>query len=504
MPDWTYHPLSPIAASVLGEHRTRVLALRILAVLIRKVGGRQWIPAVFDHPVLPPKWSGRFGATVSPRIAFDAITVLPVQGADVVEINPVRVDDAELVRRAVTGRRCRVIAVADSEEAAEAIAGDVDAVSVGAGEGTVRLWTPDPRTAVEALGDPSMTVLATTQVLVTAGPGWFHRVIEAGTPTSPPPALRDVPPDPRRWPGWIWTTLVGLGLIIAGLGAAAIALGPVLLWYDRDYLGASVADLHAVNENLVGFLQHDRISMAGNMIGIGILYLGLAAAMRLGFRWARRALSISGTVAFASYFYFLGTGGFVEPLHTVVVIVLVPMFIAAVWPRPVTPHWRPVIDVTEAQRRRALWGQLLLIGVGAGLTVAGMVISAVGFTSVFVPTDLDFMGAHAAHFHDSHHRLVPFIAHDRAGFGGALVAAGLAVALMSMWGWRPGQRFVWWCLLLGCAVGTVPVLVVHFAIGYTHFEHLLPVYALVVATGVGLGLSKEYLTASPKRRGQQP
>lgn len=67
--------------------------------------------------------------------------------------------------------------------------------------------------------------------------------------------------------------------------------------------------------------------------------------------------------------------------------------------------------------------------------------------------------------------------------------------LISMWGWRRGQRWVWWCLLLGCAFGTVPVLAIHFAIGYTHLEHLLPVYVLVVATATSLVLSKDYLTA---------
>ncbi|BAX99081.1 hypothetical protein MSTE_03783 [Mycobacteroides stephanolepidis] len=36
------------------------------------------------------------------------------------------------------------------------------------------------------------------------------------------------------WPAWIWGALVGLGLIAAGIGAAAISLGPVLLWFDRD------------------------------------------------------------------------------------------------------------------------------------------------------------------------------------------------------------------------------------------------------------------------------
>ncbi|MGB9303679.1 MAG: hypothetical protein WCB92_08380 [Mycobacterium sp.] len=495
MPDWTYHPLRPFAAAILGEHRTQVLALRFLALLIRGFGGRWWIPRVFDHPPLPPQWSNRFGASVPPSIAREAITVLPVQGASVIEINPVRLGDADLVRRAVESRRCRVTAVADSPEAAEAISAYVDAVGVGAAADTVHLSTPDLAAAVDALRDPSNVVLATPTVLVAAGPGWFSRVIEAATPTSPPAPLREIPRDPRRWPGWVWAALVGVGLILAGVGAAVIAVGPVLLWYDRDYLDASVADLHRINHHLVGFLQHDRITMAGNMIGIGILYLGLAHAMRQGHRWARRALQISGLVIFGSYFYFLGTGGFVEPLHTLVVVSLFPMLVIAAWRQVPGPHWPPIVEGPEPQRRRALWGQLIMIGVGGGLTVAGVVISTVGFTSVFVPTDLGFMHTHAEHLRDADGRLLPFIAHDRAGFGGALIGAGLAVLLISMWGWRRGQRWVWWCLLLGCGFGTAPALAIHFAVGYTTFEHLLPVYVLVLATVTALGLSKDYLTA---------
>jgi hypothetical protein len=349
---------------------------------------------------------------------------------------------------------------------------------------------------VYALTDPLKTVLAAPSVLVTAGPGWFNRVIEAATPTSPPAPLRSIPPDPRRWPGWLYTAIVAVGLIVAGAGAAMIAWGPVLLQYDRNYLGASVTDLHRVNQHLIGFLQHDRITMAGNMIGIGILYLALAQAMRQGYRWARRALAISGLVAFGSYFYLFGTGGFVEPLHTLVVVTLFPLLVIAVRRPLPNPHWPPVVEGPEPQRHRALWGQLLMIGVGGGLTVAGLVISIVGMTSVFVPTDLDFMATDAEHLRSANAHLLPFIAHDRAGFGGALIGAGLAVLLISMWGWRRGQRWVWWCLLLGCAFGTVPVLVIHFAVGYTHFEHLLPVYVLVVAAVTALVLSKDYLTGA--------
>ena len=289
--------------------------------------------------------------------------------------------------------------------------------------------------------------------------------------------------------------VVGLGLMVAGLGAAAIALGPVLLWYDRDYLGASVTDLRALNHHLVGFLQHDRLTMAGNMIGIGVLYLGLAwGGIRRGWGWARNALLTSGLFTFLTYFYFLATG-FVEPLHTLVVVLLFPMLVIAVWRKPTVARWRILPEGPETQRRRALWGQLLMIGVGGGLAVAGLVISTVGLTTVFVPTDLSFLGTQSAALHSADPELLPVIAHDRAGFGGALIGAGLAVLLISLWGWRRGERWVWWSLLAGCGFGTVPVLVIHFAIGYTHFEHLLPVYLLVIVTAVALTLARPYLTA---------
>lgn len=355
MPDWTYHPLSPIVASVLGEHRTRVWAMKALALLVTRAGGSCWIPLVFDHAPVPTQWQGRFGATVPPSIACEAIAVLPVQGAGVVEIAPVGIADVPQVRAAAVGRRCRVTALAATPAAADAVAPYVDAVSVLGGAGVVRLSDPAIAPAVRELADPATTVLATPAVLIEAGPGWFNRVIEAATPTTPPKALRDIGFDPRAWPAWIWGALTGLGLVVAGIGAAAIALGPVLLWYDRDYLGQSVHDLHQVNQHLIGFLQHDRLTMAGNMIGIGILYSGLAwGGIREGHRWARNALLISGAVAFLTYFYFLVTG-FLEPLHTLVVVTLFPMLVLAVWRAPSQAHWpRTVGPVPHDRRRRRI------------------------------------------------------------------------------------------------------------------------------------------------------
>ena len=67
------------------------------------------------------------------------------------------------------------------------------------------------------------------------------------------------------------------------------------------------------------------------------------------------------------------------------------MFAFAVWRTPATPHWPPLVEGPEQERRLGLWGQLLMIGVRGGLVGAGAPISAVGLTSVFFPTDLAFM-----------------------------------------------------------------------------------------------------------------
>lgn len=130
MPDWTYHPLSPLASSVVGERRTRVWAMKVLAAVVTHAGGRRWIPWVFDHRPVPPQWQGRFGATVSVPIAREAVAVLPVQGATVVQIGPVQTADVDAVRRVSADRRCRVIAVAATADVAQELAPYVDAVSL--------------------------------------------------------------------------------------------------------------------------------------------------------------------------------------------------------------------------------------------------------------------------------------------------------------------------------------------------------------------------------------
>ena len=105
--------------------------------------------------------------------------------------------------------------------------------------------------------------------------------------------------------------------------------------------------------------------------------------------------------------------------------------------------------------------------IGAGLT-----IQLIGMTSVFVPTDLTFMGMNREDLHAINPRLIPLIAHDRAGFGGAVMTAGL-LTLACVWFGRP-SRSLWQTLCLGGFAGWSTAVLVHPAIGYNDTWHLAP------------------------------
>lgn len=488
VPDWTYHPLSPLVAALLGVSRSRRVALRTLAAIAALPGGRALVGFLLGRFRSPD--GIRVGAVVPVRYAGHALKALPALGACVVEVSPVGVDDLPVVLAALEAGHGEAIIRTTGQPAVTAVPVRV----VTAAEPDL-VYIDDSRvsSAVKALAVPGVTVLATTNVLLAAGPAWFRRVAEAATPTEAPQHWRDVRRDPRRWPSWVWGVLVGLGMIGAGLGAAVITLGPVLLWYDRNYLDLTAQGLDHIDGDLVHFLQHDRLTMTGTMVSIGILYTGLAwGGIRRGWLWARDAYLVSGVVGFPTLFYFLSTG-FAEPLHIAVAAVLFPLFLLAIWRSPTIPRWSFRPDGPEPLRRRALLGQLLMIATGVGLLAGGAVISIVGMTGVFVPTDLEFLGTDAAHLRSANAHLVPFIAHDRAGFGGALLSAAIAIILLSLWGWRRGESWVWWTLLLSAVAGFGPTLVIHYRIHYTDLSHLAPVYLGVALTTTALTLARPYL-----------
>lgn len=210
------------------------------------------------------------------------------------------------------------------------------------------------------------------------------------------------------------------------------------------------------------------------MPDLGILYIAFAWwGIRRGVHWAYVTVVASALAGFVTFFSFLGFGYF-DPFHAFVTAILFQFLL-------LTFHSRlPAREATSPElwndRRWKLgqFGQLLFVVHGAILIVAGAVISAIGMSHVFVPEDLEFMQTTADALFGAHPRLVPLVAHDRATFGGMLIACGVATLLPGLWGFAKGQAWLWWALMLAGNFAYIATLAVHYWVGYHSLKHLLP------------------------------
>ena len=355
-----------------------------------------------------------------------------------------------------------------------------DRVTIVAGAGIV-----EPGDAVRALA-AGASMVQVDAGMVYSGPGLVKRTNEAILALRPP--VVDKPPA-----SWFWLFLLGISMILGGGLATVVAMTRVVLPYDEAFIGMGPMGIRHINHHLLAFMTHDRITLAGTMLSIGVLYTMMAwFGVRRGAHWAWSAIVRSAAIGFGSFFLFLGFGYF-DPLHALVSGILFVFFLLGLRDRPRGTGPLMADLVNDGAWRLALVGQLLFIAIGIGLILAGVTISGVGITRVFIPTDLMFLHTTREAVVDANAHLVPLIAHDRAGFGGALWSDGIAVLLLALWGFRRGARWVWNAFLLGGLPGFMCALGVHIAIGYMHFEHLFPVYLSIVMFTAGLTLSRRYL-----------
>ncbi len=348
----------------------------------------------------------------------------------------------------------------------------------------------EPQDALEAMRAGASYVQLDSGI-VYAGPGLPKRINEAVIHARLSETA--APQPPSFWRNWGWMCLLGIGMIIGGLIAWFIAATTVLLPYDEAYLGVTHADIGALNHHLLMFMSHDRITLAGTMMSIGIFYYQLARhGLRHGMHWARTALLASGIVGFSSFFLYLGYGYF-DPLHAAAAAILLPMFLLAMnGVRDLPPRDRPN-RTNDPVWRRAQWGQLCWVALGFAFLLGGLVIAFIGITVVFVPTDLTFIGMSPAELRDWNERLLPLIAHDRAGFGGALFSLAVAIAGSALWGIGEGRRWLWNTFLIGGIPGFAAGFGVHIHIGYSNFWHLLPAYVAFALYVGGLILLYPYM-----------
>jgi len=290
-------------------------------------------------------------------------------------------------------------------------------------------------------------------------------------------------------------SLTAIALILSGGFALFLSATGSFLPQDVDFLGMQPPQLCAINQcRVVHFMFHDRVSFGGVLIAIGTLYLWLTHfALRQGEEWGWWLFAISGSTGFGSFLCYLRYG-YLDTWHGAATLALLPCFLIGMWKtrsllsgssQGIRSLIRPSVSL-EWKTRRGL-GRLCLLLTGLGMIGAGSVIMTVGMTSVFVPQDLQYLGLRAGDLYAINPRLVPLIAHDRAGFGGGLISCGLLVLLIV---WKARMTPALWQALLiagvsgfGCAIG------VHFPIGYMNPIHLAPAWAGAVLFVTGILLS---------------
>jgi dihydroorotate dehydrogenase len=287
--------------------------------------------------------------------------------------------------------------------------------------------------------------------------------------------------------GWFWYWLFGLAITVAGLIAMFFSMTSVILPYDESFLGVFRKDILYFNPYILYFMAHDRMTLSGTMISGGIIYMQLARyGIRYRLHWARKAVNVAGTIGFLGILLFIGYGYF-DWLHGLFWMILLPLFILGIVKSKNATESPTSTNLFNHQAwKLSLYGQLSFIILGASLAVGGVVISSIGATSVFVPTDISYLCMTPDALNEFNERLIPVIAHDRAGFGSALLSVGLLVLMLALWGIREGERWVWWTFTIGAIPAFAAGIATHFFIGYTDFIHLLPAYFALILYVVGV------------------
>lgn len=287
--------------------------------------------------------------------------------------------------------------------------------------------------------------------------------------------------------------LTGLCLVFSGGFALFISITGQFLPHDIAFLDMTAAQLCAINEcRIVHFMIHDRVAFGGSLIAVGLLYVWMAEfPLRYRQAWSWWLFVITGVFGFGSFLAYLGYG-YLDTWHGVATLLLLPCFVAGLilsyrtLPRPAS--LRSLLRQSVSVRWASLFGigRALLLATAAGMILGGITIMVVGMTSVFVPQDLEFMGITSSALHEINPKLIPLIAHDRAGFGGGIATCGIGV-LFCVWCGTP-SRSLWQVLCLSGMVGFSTAIGVHPVVGYTDLIHLAPAVLGASIFILGLGL----------------
>jgi hypothetical protein len=140
------------------------------------------------------------------------------------------------------------------------------------------VWVHSPAGALDYL-EAGADLVHVDSGLVFAGPGLPKGINEAVLHRRWTAAAGQEPQPPSARPGtesWFWALLMGLAMFIGGLIALVVAWTRVVLPYDESMSGLMRLDLAAISDRLLHFMTHGRVTLAGTMLAVGMLYIALA------------------------------------------------------------------------------------------------------------------------------------------------------------------------------------------------------------------------------------
>jgi len=294
--------------------------------------------------------------------------------------------------------------------------------------------------------------------------------------------------------GWAFLAAAGWMLIVIAVAAFGTAASIRVLPHEVQFLNSTISEIALQDHagNLVGFMVHNRVSFAGALMATGLLYLWLAhGPLRRGEAWAWWAFLLSGYTGASSFLsYFLTQ--YIDVWHglgTLGISLTITIGLALTYPtlkgsRNILSLWPP--DAFADLFSAFGVGRLLFSTWAVGMIVGGSLVLETGVVRVFVPEDLQFMRSTVETLRQIDPQVIPFVAHDRIGFGGALISCGI-VAMACVWhllnresvgalGWLSAAWFVRMITAIG----------VHPLVGYVNLMHLLPFLIIDSAFLIGL------------------
>ncbi|GAB5491379.1 MAG: hypothetical protein Phog2KO_15940 [Phototrophicaceae bacterium] len=328
--------------------------------------------------------------------------------------------------------------------------------------------------------------------LIYAGPGLPRRIIsEMIHPSDTLNVVEEIPLDDSEENslefgtlGWKMILWVGIILVLGGflgiLGGAVFKLLP----YELSYLQMSVAELESFFDGrLMGFIFHDRVIYHGALMSYGILYVWLAwFPMHPSRRevWAWWTLLISGTIGACSTYISYVYSDYLDVLYGSLSVFIIGIFYVGLilsfrnlknpfnlkgFLKSGSPVW--------------IWspagiGRLYLLFWAIGTALGGILIFGTGMTRIFVPEDLAYMRTTVETIQNISPKLIPFIAHDRLGFGVTLLAIGCSAIAIIWKGIRPQSKSALFALTLAYLTSNLTAIWVHPIVGYNSLSHLLP------------------------------